>query len=83
MVEDWGLTYQHIQLALMSPEKEIGWRLKVAYLSLYTILYIDQDPFLPFEMRESKCHSWNRISEIATTSQSHHHHHHASQIENS
>lgn len=49
IVDDWGITEEHIQLIFSS--KNIGWPLKSNYLSLWMVIYIDEDPFLPFEKR--------------------------------
>lgn len=59
VVDDWGINEEHIQLVFAS--KKIDWSLKANYLSLWSAIFIDEDPFLPFEKRESKCHYWPKI----------------------
>lgn len=46
IVDDWGITEEHIQAVFNS--KNISWVLKTSYLNLWTTIYIDEDPFLPF-----------------------------------
>ena len=46
VADDYGLDQDHLKLCLKSDK--IWQKLKTHYLSLYTVLFIDQDPFLPF-----------------------------------
>lgn len=32
------------------------------YMNLWICVFLDQDPFLAFEKRETKCHIWKKIN---------------------
>lgn len=59
MISDWGISHDHIFFVLLN--RKITWELKSIYLDLYLKFYVDQDPFLTFEKRESICHCWDKI----------------------
>ena len=59
IINDWGITHHHLFNVLVN--QRISWELKSVYLDLYTKMYVDQDPFLVFDKRESICHSWDKI----------------------
>lgn len=61
VADDYGLCREHLNLVLNSGR--ISWILKMQYLLLYSSLLIDQDPFLSFERRETKCHVWSKITD--------------------
>jgi hypothetical protein len=61
VAEDYGLDQDHIINSLHSAK--IEWKLKIQYLLLYSVVFVDQDPFLSFERRETQCHVWSKIDE--------------------